>query len=55
MRGRVARNNFERADFRQAREDLVLDAFGEVGVVRIVAQIVERQHCDGFIDDGILR
>ena len=46
MRGRVARNNFERADFRQAREDLVLDALGEERVLLVAAQIFKRQHRD---------
>src|SRR5438477_12394065 len=44
MRSGVARNNFERADFRQAREDLILDALGEERVLLVAAEIFKRQH-----------
>ena len=42
----VARNNFERVDFRKAREDFVLDAFGEERVPVVAAEILKWQNRD---------
>src|SRR5882724_6447517 len=52
MRGGGARNDFERADFRQARKDLVLDAFGEERVLLIAAAIFKRQDRDRLSRQG---
>jgi hypothetical protein len=46
-----ARDHLERADLRQAREDLVLDARGEVAVGFLVGEIFKRQHRDGLLVD----
>ena len=43
-----ARDHFEIGNLGQARQDFVLDAVGEVGVILICAQIFERQHGDAF-------
>ena len=51
MRGRSARDDFQRADLGQPSQDFVLDAFGEIGVVLVAAQVFERQHRDRFFRD----
>ena len=52
LRGRVARNDFERSDFRQAREDLVLDPLGAERVLLVAAQIFKRQNRDRLNRQG---
>ena len=42
--GRGARNHLKIADLSDCGEDFILDTVGKIGVVRIVAQIFERQH-----------
>ena len=52
--GRSARDHLQIANAGQAGEDLVLDAFGKISVVGIATQVVERQHRDRFVRDGII-
>ena len=55
-RSRGPRDDFERGDFGQARQDLVLDAFREVKVLLVAAQIFERKDGNRFgIDVSIVR
>ena len=42
--GRSARNDFQRRDFRQAREDFILNTLGKVGIRFVVAQVFEGKH-----------
>src|SRR5215813_3609515 len=41
-----ARNYFQIRDASQARQDFILDALGEIGVVWIVTQVVKRKNGD---------
>ena len=52
MLRRSARDHFQVGDFGQPREDFILHAFTKVSVVRIAAQIVERQDGDRFVGHG---
>ena len=50
---RGARDDFQIGDLRQPRQNFILHAFGKVSVLRIVAEIFERQDRDRFRDrDG---
>jgi hypothetical protein len=42
---------FETGDLGQSGQDLILDAVGEEGIVRVGAEILERQHGDGLAGD----
>ena len=42
LRGGRARDDFEITDLRQAGEDLILNAFAEIRVLRVAAEIFER-------------
>jgi len=42
--GSGARNNFQLRNFCQPGQNLVLDAFAEVGVIGIFAEVLERKH-----------
>jgi hypothetical protein len=44
--GRVPRDDQQIAKARQFADDLFGQAVGEVFLIRIAAEIVERQHCD---------
>ena len=46
--GRGARNHFQVRDPGKARQDFFLDAFREICVVWVTAEILERQNGDGF-------
>ena len=48
---RCARDYFQVGDLREARQNLVLDAFGKVGVRFFFAQIFKGQHRDRFALD----
>jgi len=50
---RRARDHFQIGHLRQARENFILHAFCEKRVVRIAAEIVERQHRDRFADNSV--
>ena len=45
---RRATNHFQVRYLRQARQDIVVHAVGEIGVIRIVAQVFEWQNRDTF-------
>src|SRR5207249_4554426 len=45
---RSSRDYFEVADSGQAHQDFFLNAISKICVICIVAEIFERQHCDGF-------
>lgn len=45
-----ARNHFQIADLGEARQDIVLDAVGEIGVGFVVAVILKREHGDRLIE-----
>ena len=47
---RGARDNFQVGDAGEVRQDIVLNAVGEVGVLRVGAKIIERQHRDRFVE-----
>ena len=51
MLRRGARDDFQVGDLRQARQDFVLHAFGEISVRLVLAQILERQNRDRFCAD----
>ena len=51
MLGGCARDDFQIGDLRQAGQNFVLDAIGEVGVVFFAAQVFKRQHGDGLFRD----
>src|SRR6266571_5375628 len=43
---RSTRDHFEVTDLRQPGEDLILDAFAKISVIRIVTQVLEGQNGD---------
>ena len=45
--GRVAGNDEERAEARQASDDVLGDAVAEIGLLGLAAQIIEREDSDG--------
>src|SRR5205807_2215415 len=45
---RCTRNHFQLGDLRQSRQNFVLNAFAEIRVLRIAAEIFKRQHRDRF-------
>ena len=45
---RTTRNNLKRRDLGEARQNLVLNSFREVGIGFIVAQIIEWEHSNAF-------
>src|SRR4029079_19351067 len=47
--GRGPRDDFQIADLCQSSEDFVLHTFCKIGVVRIAAEVIERQNCNRFI------
>ena len=47
---RHARDHFQITNFREIRQDVVLYAVGEIGVLLFIAQILKRQHCDRLVD-----
>ena len=47
---RGARDHFQVADLGQVRQEIVLDAVSEIGVLRVVAEIRERQDGDRFLE-----
>src|ERR1700682_849454 len=51
-RGGGARNDFERADFRQSRQDLILDALGQERVFLVAAKIFKWQDRDRLSRQG---
>src|SRR6266446_6508849 len=46
---RFSRNNLQVTDASEFRQDLILNAVGEVGIVWVTAQIVEWENRDAFI------
>ena len=48
---RSARDHFQVRYFRQPRQDFILHAFGEIGVIWVAAQVIERQNGNRFIGD----
>lgn len=48
---RGTRDHFQIGHFGQAREDFILHAFGEIGVLRVATEIIEWQHRDRFLRD----
>src|SRR5439155_20223758 len=46
---RFSRDNLQVADASELGQDLILNAFGEVGIVWITAQIVEWENRDAFL------
>ena len=52
MLRRRARNHLEIGDLRQARQELILNSFGEIGVRLVVTQIFKRQDGDAFLRRG---
>src|SRR5690242_13330639 len=49
MLRRCPRNDLEIGDLGQARQNFVLNAFGKITVRFVVAEILKRQHGDGFV------
>src|SRR5262245_14691232 len=47
---RHARDDFQIADLREIRQDVVLYAIGEISVFLFIAQILKRQNGDGLVD-----
>ena len=50
---RSARNHFQVRDLRQPRQDFVLNAFGEISVRLVLAQVLEGQDGDRFLRDRL--
>ena len=48
MLRRRARDDFQIGDLRQARQDFVLDAVGEIGVGFVFAPVIEWKHGNAF-------
>ena len=46
---RSARDNLQVADFSEPRENFVLNAFSEIGILFVTAQVFEGQNGDGFL------
>ena len=49
---RSATDNLEIGDSRQVRHDFILDADSEIGILLVIAQILERQHGDALLGDA---
>src|SRR5437762_1215150 len=49
---RCARNHLQIADLRQVREQIILNTVREVRVFFLIAEVLERQHCNGPIEIG---
>ena len=52
---RSARDHFQIRHLGQARQNFILDSLGEVGVIRVTAQVVERQNRDRLLWQGFRR
>jgi hypothetical protein len=47
---RRARNDLKIGDLRKIGQDIVLDSVGEVGLILFIAEILEGQDGDSFVD-----